>query len=110
MKAYHIFFLILKIGILTQFALILLNKESVNSKIYIFTKILFKLTVGLFIEILMFHGNIVGLAFEDKVVISFAGGLLTFDAFTNDLPDLLKAYNINITLIDPAKSRTLVAT
>jgi hypothetical protein len=32
--------------------------------------------------------------FEDKVVISFAAGLLLFDAWFNDFPQLLKEYNI----------------
>ena len=42
----------------------------------------------------MFHENIPGLIFEDKVIVSFAGGLLMYDAITNDLPILLKKYGI----------------
>ena len=79
MKLYHIFFLCLKIAIIVQFALILLNKESNDDKVYLFTEIIFKLSLGLFIEYLMFHETIPGLMFEDKVIISFAAGLLMFE-------------------------------
>jgi len=94
MKLYHIFFLCLKIAIIVQFALILFNKESTDDKVYLFTEIIFKLSLGIFIEYLMFHENIPGLIFEDKVIVSFAGGLLMYDAITNDLPILLKKYGI----------------
>ena len=106
MKSYHIFFAILKIAILAQFALILMNKQSVDSKIYIITKILFKISIGIFIDILMFHHKIEGLLLEDKVVISFAGALLIFDAVANDIPDLLRVYDIHV--FDSTKTKSLI--
>ena len=93
MKHYHIFFLILKAIILLQFLLILLNKQTINSKIYIITEILFKISLGLFIEIFLFHNQIEGLLFEDKIIFSFAGGFLVYDAIINNLPELLKEFN-----------------
>jgi hypothetical protein len=106
MKSYHIFFAILKIATLVQFALILMNKQSVDSKIYIITKIIFKISIGIFIDILMFHQKIDGLLLEDKVVISFAGALLIFDACANDIPDLLRLYGIHV--FDSTKTKSLI--
>ena len=81
---------------MTQFALVILNKHSVGSKIYILTNIIFKLSLGIFVQIYMFNHAVSGIPIEDKMVISFAGGLLMFDAVSNDVPELLKAYNIDI--------------
>ena len=89
MKWYVVFFLILKVAILVQFALILFNKQTTDSRIYILTEIIFKTGLFLFIELLMFHATIRDLAFEDKVIVSFAGGLLLYDAWFNDFPKLL---------------------
>ena len=88
MKKYHIPFLLLKIAILIQYGLILLNKQTMNSRIYILTEILFKTALFLFIEIFMFHIVTDCLSFEDRIIISFAGGLLFFDAWFNDFPKL----------------------
>ena len=54
------------------------------------TEIIFKISLGVFIEIFLFHNQIEGLLFEDKVIISFAGGFLVYDACFNDIPKLLK--------------------
>ena len=96
MKSYHIFFIVLKVAIMAQFALIILNKHSVGSKVYILTNIIFKLSLGIFVQVYMFNDAVSGIPIEDKMVISFAGGLLIFDAVSNDVPELLKAYNIDI--------------
>ena len=90
MKKYHIFFLVLKIAILVQFFLIFINKQTTDSKVYILTEIIFKTALGVFMEIFLFHRVIDGLMFEDKVIFSFAGGLLMYDAWVNDFPKLLR--------------------
>ena len=46
-------------------------------------------------EIYLFFHVLKEIEFEDKIIISFAGGLLFYDAWVNDFPRLLKAYNIN---------------
>ena len=95
MKKYHIFFLLLKIAILVQYGLILLNKQTMNSRIYILTEILFKTALFLFIEIFMFHIVTDCLSLEDRIIISFAGGLLFFDAWFNDFPKLKAQYELH---------------
>ena len=95
MKLYHIYFLILKFAIILQFLLIIGNKRSIDSKLYILTEIIFKSSLSIFMEIYLFFHVLKEIEFEDKIIISFAGGLLFYDAWVNDFPRLLKAYNIN---------------
>jgi len=91
MKPYLIFFLLLKLAILIQFVLILTNKETTDSRIYIMTEIIFKTALFFFIEFFLFHYTIEGLEFEDKLIISFAGGLLFYDAWIHDFPQLIQS-------------------
>jgi len=89
MKVTHALFFALKVIIVLQFLLILLNKETMSSNAYLITEIVFKISLGLFMDYLMIFTKITGLSVEDKIIISFAGGLLSFDAVFNDLPILL---------------------
>ena len=99
LKIRHYFFAFLKLIFTIQVVLVYLNKEKIDSKVYIFTEILFKLGLGIFIEVLMIKGDIVDISVEDKALIVFGAGLLVFDAVTNDIPKLLKAFNIHISLL-----------
>jgi len=92
MKQHHIFFLLLKIIIMIEFVLVIAKQLTFDSRVYLITEIVFKTSLFLFIEILLFHQEIPGLVFEDKVIISFAGGLLFFDAWFNDFPKLLERF------------------
>ena len=89
MKTYFIFFLALKIAIMIQFVLIIFNRQTTDSRVYIITEIVFKTGLFVFIELLLFHRMIEGLSFEDKFIISFAGGLLLYDAWMNDFQRLI---------------------
>jgi len=95
MKLYHIYFLFLKLAILLQFILIVANKHSIDSKMYILTEIIFKTSLSIFIELFLFFNILPEIQWEDKFVISFAGALLLYDAWVNDFPLLLKVYKIN---------------
>jgi hypothetical protein len=96
MRFYHIFFLILKILISVQFFLIITNVQSITSKTYLITEIVFKTTLALFIQYFLYTKIIDGLPLEDKAIFGFAGALLLFDALVNDLPFLLKQYDIDV--------------
>ena len=63
MKPYVIFFLILKAAIMIQFVLILTNKQTTDSRVYIITEIVFKTSLFLFMEYFLFHFKIEGLTF-----------------------------------------------
>lgn len=91
MKPYVIFFMCLKVAVFIQFVLVLTNKESTDSLVYIITDILFKVSIFLFIEYLLFYKGVEGLAIEDKMIMSLSGGLLLYDVWMNDLPVLLQS-------------------
>jgi hypothetical protein len=94
MKAYHIYFLILKAVIVIQFTLLITNKEIIELKGYMITEIIFKTSLSIFLLIFLYFNPLKDVAFEDKIIISFAGGLLLYDAWFNDFPQLLKEYGI----------------
>ena len=101
MKGYHIFFLILKVVIITQFILIIGNKQSIDSRVYIVTEIIFKTSLFFFIEWFLVYNVGRDLEFEDKVIFSFAGGLLLYDAWFNDSRRLLEQLDIQVPILNP---------
>ena len=89
MKTYAIFFFVMKVALVLQFILIIAKKQTRNSIIYITTEIVFKTALFLFIEWFTFNNDF-GITFEDKLIISFGGGLLFYDACFNDVPKLIE--------------------
>ena len=89
MKTYAILFFAMTVALVIQFILIIAKKQTRNSIIYITTEIIFKTAMFLFIEWFTFHNNF-GINFEDKLIISFGGGLLFYDACLNDVPKLIE--------------------
>jgi len=96
MNIIHVFFLVLKIMILVQFLLVLIKKQSITDKTYLFTQVIFKVFLSLYIEYIFFTSNISGIIWEDKIVISFAAGLLLYDAIVVDLFGLLEEYGVHV--------------
>ena len=88
MKPYTLFFLIMKAAIVIQFILIIAKRQTRDSIVYILTEVIFKTTLFIFIEWFTFHNNF-GIHFEDKLIISFGGALLAYDAWFNDFPRLI---------------------
>jgi hypothetical protein len=84
--------------IVVQFFLIISNVQSITSKTYLLTEIIFKVSLSFFIEYFLYTKVIDGLPWEDKAIFGFAGALLLFDAVANNLPLLLKEYGINFKL------------
>ena len=97
MEWYHYVLLCLKIVFLIEFSLVVYNKELVHPIVYITTEILFKLLLSLYMQCIVFFITGKSISFEDKVIISFGGGLLGYDAIVNDLPDLLDLYGVKNT-------------
>jgi hypothetical protein len=97
MRWYHYILIILKVAFLVEFALVLYDKKLVHPIVYITTEILFKLLLSLYMQYILFFITENSIAFEDKLIVSFAGGLLGYDALVNDLPDLLDLYGISNT-------------
>jgi hypothetical protein len=88
--------LLLKVAFVVQFFLVIFNKRLVDNKIYLTTEIVFKILLSLYIEYILFIGKACRVSFEDHVIIGFGAGLLTYDAIFNDLPQLLKLYNVTL--------------
>jgi len=89
MKTYAIFFLVMRVALVIQLILIITKKQTRNSVIYITTEIVFKTALFLFIQWFTFNNDF-GINFEDKLIISFGGGLLFYDACFNDVPKLIE--------------------
>jgi hypothetical protein len=85
----------------TQFMLIIGNKQSIDSRIYILTEILFKTSLFIFIQWFIIFNVGKDLEFEDKIIFSFAGGLLLYDAWFNDSRRLLEQLKIKVPILNP---------
>ena len=101
MKGYYIFFLVLRVIILTQFILVITNKQSIDPRIFTLTQILFKTGLFIFIQLFLFYNVGKDLDFEDKVIFSFAAGLLLYDAWFNDMRRLLEMLKVKVPILNP---------
>lgn len=96
MKRYHLYFLFLKLLLIIQTILIVFQIENPNQISYIAGDILFKTSLGLFLMIFFTFTELPGMDFYDKVIASFAGTLLTFDAVYVGLPVLLTKLGVKL--------------
>jgi len=92
MKFRIIYFLFLKVLFVAQFVLISLQKQSETSVYYLATDFVFKMSIGLFLVFYFYFNDLPGLYAWDKVVISFGGALLMFDAVYIVLPKVALKY------------------
>ena len=94
MRPHTLFFLFLKIFFAIQFILVVFGRHSEDSTMYLLTDFIFKTALGIFLMIYFYIHEIPKMYYWDKVVISFAGALLTYDSVYNVLPRLLLNYGI----------------
>lgn len=92
MKWYHWVLFGLKFVFLLQFLIILSGKYKIDKRIYLATEILFKIFLSLYIQYIMFFSKIPDIEFEDNFIITFASGLLLYDACYNDIPEFIELY------------------
>lgn len=95
MNTFHYILLLLKLIFVVQFFLVMVNKSWIDRKTYLATEITFKILLSLYIQYILFVGGACRVSFEDHVILGFGAGLLTYDAIFNDLPYLLKLYNVS---------------
>jgi len=88
MKFHTLYFLFLKLSFLVQFVLVISGLESETSITYILSDFLFKISIGLFLILYFFFNHFPDLHGYDRLVISFGGTLLVYDAVYNVLPKL----------------------
>jgi hypothetical protein len=96
MKAYHAYFLFLKFLLIIQTILIFFQKANPNQISYIAADILFKTSLGLFLMIYFHFSNLPGMDYYDRLIASFAGVLLAFDAVYISLPMLLVKLGVKL--------------
>ena len=89
MKRYHAYFLFLKLLLILQTILIIVGKANPNQISYVATDIVFKTSLGMFLIIFFNFSELPGMDYYDKLIASFAGVLLTYDAVYVTLPILL---------------------
>ena len=93
MNWFHWILFGLKILFLLEFLVIISGKYVFDRRIYLATEIVFKIFLSLYIEHMMFFTKIPSLGFEDKFIITFASGLLLYDACYNDIPELIELFH-----------------
>ena len=94
MKPHTTFFIFLKTFFAIQFVLVIFGRQSENGTVYLLTDFVFKTALGVFLMIYFYIHDIPKMYYWDKVAISFAGALLTYDSIYNVLPKVLLQYDI----------------
>ena len=92
MKHYHAYFILLKIIIGIQFVLVTLKKQSRDSKIYIFTDTIFKISVALYLFLFFTLNTFPGIDWQDVLIIRFSGVILLYDIDFNGLIKIAREY------------------
>ena len=95
MNAFELYIIFLKIALTIQVILILMKKQKRDGIVFITSELIFKISIGLFLIFFFILRNISGISWSDKMVISFSGVLLIYDAVYIDLPKALRYYNID---------------
>ena len=94
MKFFQLYLIFLKVVMVIQFILVTLRFQDQKHVVFLSTNILFKLSLGLFIVFFFTMNRITEIHYWDQLIIGFAGALLMYDAFYNDLPEVLLLYKI----------------
>ena len=92
MKAYQIYFIILKILIIAQIAAIYFKKHTEDSDIFIISDTVFKISAGIFLISFFLIHNFPGLEFEDTLILRFAGVIILFDIDYSGLVNVISKY------------------
>ena len=69
----------MKFLIVSQFILIIAKKHTSNSKIYVLTDTIFKLSLALYISVFVWTNSYEGLEWEEKMIFSFSAAILIYD-------------------------------
>lgn len=92
MKAYHIYFIVLKLLIILQIILVFCKKMTQDQDLYVITDTVFKVSVGLYLFIFFNIYSFPGLEFEDTVILRFSGTILLFDIDFTNLLRIIRRY------------------
>ena len=79
MKAYQIYFLVLKLIVFAQIVFLALGFDAATSPLFAFVDMLFKISLGLFLGIYFWLYTPKGIDWEDGIIISIGGFLILAD-------------------------------
>lgn len=93
MKGYQLFFIFLRLMVISQVVLIAFKKQTKSSDTYIILDALSRAAVGLFLYLFFLLHPLPGLEYGDVLILQFAGILLLVDIdFKNLLRVIRKRY------------------
>jgi hypothetical protein len=92
MKRYHLYFILLKILVAVQFVLVFLKKHTRDSKIYILTDTVFKISVALYLFLFFTLNSFPGIDWQDLLIIRSSGMILLYDIDYNGLIKIVREY------------------
>jgi hypothetical protein len=92
MKAYHLYFIILRFIVLIQIILVFLKKHTKDSDIYIISDTIFKLSIALYLFIFFMIHSFPGLELGDVIILRFSGLVLLFDIDFTGLLRVIRKY------------------
>ena len=106
MKLYQLWLIVLKISMIVQVFLILIQKQAETSIEYLITDILFKISLGIFLILYFYINGAPRINGIDEIFVGFGGFLLIFDALYNILPKILEKYGLYFNPYTLTVSRT----
>ena len=92
MRVYHAYFFILKTIVAIQFALVFLKKQSKDSKIYVLSDTVFKISIAIYLFAFLWIFDIPEMDWQDKVLLRFSGVVLLYDIDYSGLMKIVRTY------------------
>jgi hypothetical protein len=101
MKAYQIYFFVLKMIVFAQIVLLALGYKVAESPLFAVVDTIFKLSLGLFLGIYFWLFRPKGLDWEDGIIVSIGGFLILADIHFEPLMQLYKTRDEGIKSLAP---------
>jgi hypothetical protein len=101
MKAYQIYFFVLKMIVFAQVILLALGYKVAESPLFAVVDTIFKLSLGLFLGIYFWLFRPKGIDWEDGIIVSIGGFLILADIHFEPLMQLYKTRDEGIKSLAP---------
>ena len=101
MKAYQIYFFVLKMIVFAQIILLALGYKVAESPLFAVVDTIFKLSLGLFLGIYFWLFRPKGIDWEDGIIVSIGGFLILADIHFEPLMQLYKTRDEGIKSLAP---------
>jgi hypothetical protein len=101
MKAYQIYFFVLKMIVFAQIVLLALGYKVAESPMFAVVDTIFKLSLGLFLGIYFWLFRPKGIDWEDGIIVSIGGFLILTDIHFEPLMQLYKTRDEGIKSLAP---------